>query len=245
MPIDRECLMGIFDALGQKLTKPTTICLIGSSPGIVSGQPDRQSSDIDVWRQRSAYDETELRRACQELGLLFDPKGELDPDAIYVQIVQPGVVKLPLDFQVEVLGRYGALTVAMPMPALLSAAKLVRGDPRDIEDVAWWVKERALNLDEIRAAVHSLPDLSQREAANENIVLVELVVADERRPEGPEPPATSMWKPSTRSCEDAWPRSRLHATGNSCVSSPALLNRTHRWLWRQRIRRCSRPGEPR
>lgn len=182
MTIDRERLRSIFDALGQKLTKPTTICVIGSSPGIVSGQPDRQSSDIDVWRQRSVYDETELRRACQELGLLFDPRDELDPDAIYVQVVQPGIVKLPPDFQVEVLGQYGVLTVAMPAPALLSATKLVRGDPRDVEDVAWWVKERAMSLDEIRAAIGSLPDPSQREAANENIVLVELVVADEARP---------------------------------------------------------------
>jgi len=46
--------------LGQKLAKPATICLIGSSPGIVSGQPDRQSADIDIWRQSSVYDETEL-----------------------------------------------------------------------------------------------------------------------------------------------------------------------------------------
>jgi hypothetical protein len=70
MTIDRERLMRIFDALGQKLTRPATICVIGSSPGIVSGQPDRQSADIYIWRQRSAYDETELRRACQELGLV-------------------------------------------------------------------------------------------------------------------------------------------------------------------------------
>jgi hypothetical protein len=181
MAIDRERLVRIFDGLGQRLKKPTTICVIGSSPGIVSGQPDRQSSDIDVWRQRSSYDETELRQACQELGLLFDPKGELDPDAIYLQVVQPGIVKLPPDFQVEILGQYGALTVAMPAPALLSAAKLVRGEARDIEDVAWWVKERALDLNEIRAAIGSLPDPSQRESANENTVLVELIVANHRR----------------------------------------------------------------
>jgi hypothetical protein len=74
------------------------------------------------------------------------------------------------------------LTVAMPAPTLLSAAKLVRGDPRDIEDIAWWIKERALSLDEIRAAIGSLPDPSQREAANENIVLLELVIASERKP---------------------------------------------------------------
>jgi len=110
-----------------------------------------------------------------------NPKGELDPDAIYLQAVQPGIVKRPVDFQVEILGQFGVLTVAMPAPALLSVAKLVRGDARDIEDVAWWVKERALQMDEIRVAIGSLPDLSQREAASENIVLVELIVAGERR----------------------------------------------------------------
>jgi hypothetical protein len=180
MTIDRARLLDIFDGLGEKLAKPATICLIGSSPGIVSGQPDRQSLHIDVWRPGSAYDETEFRRACQELGLLFDPKGEIDPDAIYIQIVRPGIVKLPSGFNVEILGRYGNLTVAMPEPALLSAMKLVRGDPRDIEDVAWWVKERALDLDAIMSAVNSLPELPQREAASENIVLVELVVASAR-----------------------------------------------------------------
>jgi hypothetical protein len=180
MAIDPTRLMQIFDELGKRLVAPSTICLIGSSPGIVSGQADRQSMDIDVWRPRSTFDDTEFRRACQEAGLLFDPKGELDPEAVYVQIVQPGIVKLPADFKLDILGRYGALTVAMPEPALLSAAKLVRGDPRDIEDVAWWVKERALDLDAIRAAVSALPDASQREVAGGNVILVELIVTKER-----------------------------------------------------------------
>jgi len=181
MTIDRERLLGIFDGLGQKLARPTTICVIGSSPGIALGQPDRQSLDIDVWQPASTYDETEFRRACRELGILFDPTGELDPDAVYVQIVRPGIVKLPSDFTMEVLGQYGNLKVGMPEPALLSAIKLVRGDPRDIEDVVWWVKQRALDIDSIRSAAHSLPDLSQRETAGENLVLVELIVAGERK----------------------------------------------------------------
>jgi hypothetical protein len=157
--------------LGQRLGKPATICLIGSAPGIVSGQPERQSQDIDVWRQGSDYDETELRRACQELGILFDPREELAPDAIYLQIVQPGIVKLPQPFKLEFLGRYGNLTLTMPEPALLAAAKLARGEARDVEDVAWWIKERALDLREISAAIASLPDSLQREAAIGNIVL--------------------------------------------------------------------------
>jgi hypothetical protein len=180
MTIDRDGLVRIFDELGQKLAAPAMICIIGSTPGIMLGQPGRQSQDIDVWRPNSQYDETQFRRACQELGLLYDPRRELDPDAIYIQIIRPGLVNLPKDFRVEVLGEYGALKVAMPEPALLSATKLVRGDPRDIEDVTWWIKERALSLADIRAAIGMLPDSSQREIAGENVVLVELVTAPER-----------------------------------------------------------------
>ena len=44
----------------------------------------------------------------------------------------------------EILGQYGNLTVAMPEPALLSAAKLVRGDPRDVEDACYNFKGRFL-----------------------------------------------------------------------------------------------------
>ena len=105
---------------------------------------------------------------------LFDPTGEIDPNSIYVRIVQPGGVRLPHDFKVEVVGRYGAFTVTMPEPALLSAAKLARGGSRDLEDVAWWMKTRALKLDEIRAAVQTLPNILDRETATENMVLVEL-----------------------------------------------------------------------
>jgi hypothetical protein len=182
MAIDRVRLLQIFDELGKHMAAPATICLIGSAPGIGAGQIDRQSMDIDIWRPRSTFDDTEFRRACQDSGLLFDPKGELDPDAVYVQIVQPGIVKLPTEFRLEIVGRYGALTVAMPEAPVLAAAKLVRGDPRDVEDVAWWIKERALDIKAIRAAVGSLPEASQREAAGGNLVLVELVATKERKP---------------------------------------------------------------
>jgi hypothetical protein len=181
MTIDRARLLAIFDGLGQKLRKPATMCLIGISPSILRGQPDRQSADIDIWRPASAYDDSDLRRACEELGLLFDPKGELAPDAIYLQVVSPGIVKFPDDLREEILGHYGVLTVTMPAPALLSAAKSARGQPRDCRGhCVLWIKERAPQLDDIRAAIDLLPEHSQREAATENMVFVELVVETDR-----------------------------------------------------------------
>lgn len=179
MGFDRKRLLETFDSLGRALAKPTTICLIGSTPGIAIGQPDRQTPDIDVWRGQSSYDETAFRNACATAGVLFDPRGEqLDVEAIYVQIVRKGIVNLPPNFEVEVIGEFGNLRVVMPDPSLLVAAKLVRATPRDVEDAAWWMRERALKADDVREAIQQLPDLTQREIATENVVLVELVGSD-------------------------------------------------------------------
>jgi hypothetical protein len=176
MGFDRKRLLEIFEALGRSLSKPTTICVIGSSPGIASGQPDRQTPDIDVWRQASSYDEASFRQACATAEVLFDPRGEhINPDAVYVQIVRKGIVNLPPEFEVEVVGEFGNLRVVMPDPAILIAAKLARGTATDVEDAAWWMRERNLTAEEILAAIGTLPDLRQRETASENVVLVELV----------------------------------------------------------------------
>jgi hypothetical protein len=181
MGFDRKGLLGIFEALGHALPKQATICVIGSSPAIACGQPDRQTPDIDVWRQGSSYDETAFRRACEQVGILFDPRGEhLDPEAIYVQIIRKGIVDLPLDFDAEVVGDFGNLRVVMPAPSLLVAVKLARGTPRDVEDAAWWMRERALTTEDIRAAIGALPDPVQRQTALENVVVIELVSSDRR-----------------------------------------------------------------
>lgn len=72
MDFERKGLLEIFEALGRNLPNGATICVIGSSPAIASGQPDRQTPDIDIWRQGSNYDETTFRQACEGPGILFD-----------------------------------------------------------------------------------------------------------------------------------------------------------------------------
>jgi hypothetical protein len=194
--IDRERLVRIFVHLGQKLTGTTWLCLIGSAPGILLGQPGRVSNDIDVWGPRSDYDEAELRRASREIGLeVYVGREKSGPDRdnyiqivekgvsarimrrAYLQISRPGVVSLPEQFPVKILGEYGALQVVMPAPALLAAMKLARGNPQDMADVNWWVNEQvnwwvrepALDLDRIRAAIDTLPERAQRKAARRKI----------------------------------------------------------------------------
>lgn len=175
MAIDREQVARLFEALGTALRAPTTLCLIGSTPAIMLGQAGRQTQDIDVWHSASIYDAGDLAHACEVAGLVFDPMGEVSPDATYLQIVRPGIVSLPPALDVETISCFGRLTIIMPAPATIAAAKLTRGSERDFEDVAWWIRERALSLQDVIDAINTLPGCSDRETASENIVLVRLV----------------------------------------------------------------------
>lgn len=173
--IDRERATAIFTSLGEALSRPATLCLIGSTPAILLGQDERQTQDIDVWHPASDYDSGALASACREAGLLFDPIGDLDLEAVYLQIVRPGIVSLPADLTLETIARFGDLTVAMPEPAVIAAAKLTRASERDIEDVVWWVRHRALTTPDLEAAVARLPRVADRETASENLVVVRVV----------------------------------------------------------------------
>jgi hypothetical protein len=177
MPLDRSRVLAVFEALGAGLSGPATLCLIGSAPAILSGQEERQTQDIDVWQPASQYDSGDLARACREAGVLFDPTGDLDPDAVYVQIVRPGIVSLPHDVELELVAQFGKLTLAMPPPAVLAAAKLTRASDRDLEDIVWWIRRRALDLDELSGAIERLPRAIDREAARDNMLVVRLVIS--------------------------------------------------------------------
>lgn len=176
--IDAERILALFAQLGEKLARQATLCLIGSTPGIASGQPSRQTADIDVWHPASDYDAGDLARACRELGILYDPRGEIEPYMVYIQVIRPGIVRLPIGFDHETIGRFGELTIVMPPPDVLVAAKLVRGSDLDLQDVVWWIRQRRLELGEIEAAIRSLPDPRDREAASENITFVRLIKGD-------------------------------------------------------------------
>ncbi len=108
---------------------------------------------------------------------MFDARGEIDPNQIYIQIIRPGVVKLPNEFDPEVIGRFGHLTVLMPPPEVIAATKLVRGSEVDIEDVVWWVKQREFDAAGIQTVIDKLTNPYDRETAAENIVYVQLVMA--------------------------------------------------------------------
>jgi len=91
--LDAERVLRLFAELGEKLSLPATLCLIGSTPGIASGQPSRQTADIDLWQESSDYDAGDLARACEALGVALNPRGELEPDTIYIQIQESFVFR--------------------------------------------------------------------------------------------------------------------------------------------------------
>ena len=175
MMIEKDTVEALLVKLGGHLSMPATLCVIGSTASIVTGQPSRQTPDIDIWHPHSKFDVGDLKRACEEAGLLYDPKGLVDPDAIYLQIVRPGIVSLPAEFTAEVIGQYGNLTLVMPPPEVIVAAKLARGLDTDIEDAVWWVRGRDLTDELIIGAIDRIPNASNRETAKENLVLIQLM----------------------------------------------------------------------
>lgn len=173
--IDKNVVEGLLMRLGAQLSRPAVLCVIGSTSSIITGQPDRQTPDIDVWFPGSSFDAGDLKRACEAVGLLYDPKGEVGPDDVYLQVVRPGLVSLPPDFTPEVIGDYGNLRIVMPPPEIVVAAKLARGTESDIEDAVWWVRGRDLSERQIGDAIERIPSPRNREAAKENLILVRLI----------------------------------------------------------------------
>ena len=175
MAIDRDRLATVFTGIGAALKLPASLCLIGSAPAIHCGQSGRQTQDIDVWGPQSNFDQGDLTQACRSAGVLFNPVGETGPDDIYLQIVRPGVVVLPANFEPEVLARFGKLTVAMAPPAIIAASKLTRAAERDLDDIVWWLRTRKIGLNDVEAAISCLPGEMNRETAAENMTIVRLI----------------------------------------------------------------------
>jgi transcriptional regulator with XRE-family HTH domain len=177
--INKDTLEAILTVVGKHLPQPTTLCVVGSAAAMLHGQPERQTPDIDVWGPESDFDIGALRHACEQAGVVYDPRDEIDPGVIYLQVLRPGVTMFPVRFAVERIGRFANLHLVMPPPELIVATKLARALDSDIEDAAWWVRARNLDVSVVESAIERIPQPHNREAARENLVLLRLV--------GPEP----------------------------------------------------------
>ena len=171
--MNREKLEELFVQLESKLNRSARLCLFGSSPGILLGQPDRQTQDLDVWRNSSSYDASDLKRAMADLGVLWNPMHPPKGGPIYLQVVVPGIVNFPHNLDTAPVYQRGKLTIVMPKPVILSAAKLVRAEEKDLRDICWWMQHASFSLKHLEeSGVNRLANPEQREIARRNLVLV-------------------------------------------------------------------------
>lgn len=176
MTMNREKLEELFVKLADKLHRSARLCIFGSAPGIILGQPNRNTEDIDMWRPSSTYDASDLKRVMSELDVLWNPmhppKGS---GQIYLQVVQPGIVNFPRDLDTAPVYQRGKLTIAMPTPVVLTASKLVRAEQKDINDIRWWMQEKSITLRQLEErGVNRLANAEQRERARANLTLVKV-----------------------------------------------------------------------
>jgi hypothetical protein len=100
-----------------------------------------------------------------------------------LQIVSDGVVRLPPFSKStaawpggqpsEVLWEGKKLTVVAPPPEIVAAAKMVRAEPQDIEDVFYIMAKRGVSLTQISAALVHFP-AQARDQATENLVYLKI-----------------------------------------------------------------------
>jgi hypothetical protein len=145
------------------------LMIIGSAIGIFAGQPERTSVDLDVWKPKSRYQLHALKKAVEDAGMLFDPKSTLEPDIPYVQLIEPGVAEIGKFEEPEVLEQFQALTLERPPIANIVAAKLIRAEEKDLQDIAFLMQKYRPSEEDIKAAIHSMPK-GARDRASENMV---------------------------------------------------------------------------
>lgn len=180
MILNKESLEDLFVRLSEKIHRRTRLCLFGSSPGILLGQPNRTTQDIDMWRNSSTYDASDLKRAMADLGVLWNPMHPPKGGPVYLQVVVPGIVNFPHALETAPVFKRGMLTIVMPTPVLLSAAKLVRGTEKDLQDICWWMQHRSISLRLLETAgVNRLGNPEQRELARSQLALVRVHMAKE------------------------------------------------------------------
>lgn len=149
------------------------LCLIGSAACLLGGMEGRTSADLDIWKPASDYDRIELSFAAKRAGLLFDPKTTLEPDAPYLQLVEPGLTQLG-EFVPVFVERLGRLHIFRPPVENLVAAKLIRAEPKDLEDVAFLISRHRPDPQRIRQVVAGFEPLA-RQRATENLVYLDVL----------------------------------------------------------------------
>lgn len=176
--LNGEQWMAVLERLAKALPaegSPVRLCLIGSAACLFGGMDGRTSADLDIWKPTSDYDRLELALAAKAAGLLFDPKTTLEPDTPYLQLVEPGLTQLG-EFVPVFVERLGRLHIYRPPVENLVAAKLIRAEPKDLNDITFLISQHRPNLQLIRQIIAGF-DQTARERASENLVYLDVLKA--------------------------------------------------------------------
>jgi len=172
---DRERWMRALEAMATALGKdgpPVKLCLIRSAACLLGNMPGRVSRDLDIWKPLSEYDTVELRAAVHVAGVVFNPKEDLEPDAPYLQIVEPGIVQVG-DCVPVLMEKIGRLEISRPPIENIIASKLTRAADKDIQDILYLLKTHQPDRQKIRDIVTAFPQTC-RSVAIENLVYLEI-----------------------------------------------------------------------
>lgn len=174
--LNGEQWMAVLERLVKSLPAegpPLRLCLIGSAACLFGGMDGRSSADLDIWKPASDYDRLELKAAAEKAGLLFDPKTTLEPDTPYLQLVEPGLTQLG-EFAPVPVERLGRLHIYRPPVENLVASKLIRAEPKDLDDITFLISHYRPNLQHIRQIIAGFAPPA-REKAAENLVYLDVL----------------------------------------------------------------------
>lgn len=171
--MDWAAMEALLIRLGEALEQETELVLIGSAVCMCLGQPARMTLDFDVWHPSSNYDLSVLKRACEKVGLAFDPKSVVEPEKAYIQIVRPGIVHLGAFSKTSRLLKTGKLVVLQPPTANLVASKLVRCEDKDLDDCTFLLRQTNTSIDEVAEVIETFTNEEARKTAKENITLLQ------------------------------------------------------------------------
>jgi hypothetical protein len=155
--MDKDSLIEYFVKIDAALSSETVLYVYGSAVCILLDAPGRTSLDFDVAAPYSRADESELRRAVDAAGLLFNP--ETDEQGDFMEWIGPLRLCLPAPREERsmVLWHGKNLTITTGTVEDIVASRLVRFDSADQADIHFLHAQRGFALESVADAVRRLP----------------------------------------------------------------------------------------
>ncbi|MCP4660261.1 MAG: hypothetical protein GY856_33085 [bacterium] len=157
--MDATRLRQIFERLDEALEHPTELLIRGGAAVLAHGLEQRVTIGVDVL-PASRFVEADLRRACGQAGIGFNPSDKDFTEQDYLEVVPEETLMLPQpspDRGHNTVFRGLRLTVRTPPAADLVVGKLKQLDPEDVADVVFLIERFRLTAGDLSEAFERLP----------------------------------------------------------------------------------------